>query len=326
MTWSAASQSPSLLRFEFSAPAMGSHVDMVVYAESEPKAKLAIDAGLAEIERLTFVLSNYDSMSEISRLCDAPSPLRTPLSHDLATVLLQSQRWHKLSHGCFDVTVGPLTKLWRASRHKKQLPTPAEIETAKQRCGWAFVSFESSSIVTLLKPEMQLDLSGIAVGYIVDMAFEKMVSFGSPYVLINAGGDIRVGAAPPGSEGWKITIAGLGHTSPPLAMLRLENCAITTSGDLNQYIEIDGRRYSHFIDPHSGTPIERRQSVTAIARTTLDADAGATSLAVLGMQRASELFHDLPLTEAIMVESEASTVESEASTVAPIRLRRLSKD
>lgn len=292
---------------------------MVIYAESESKAKLAINACLDEIERLTLVLSNYDSMSEISMLCAAPILKRIQLSQDLASVLQHSNRWHKLSNGCFDITVGPLTKLWRTSRQKKQLPTATDIALAKNNCGWTSLSFASESVVSLLKPEMQLDLSGIAVGYIVDMAFEKMTNSGSRSVLLNAGGDIRVGDSPPGSEGWRITIAGLGKTSPPLAMLRLDNCAITTSGDLNQFIEIEGRRYSHFIDPHTGSPIERRQSVTAIAKTTLDADAGATALAVMGMHEASKHFKELPLTEAIMVESETDTASI-------IRMRHLSKD
>ena len=101
-------------------------------------------------------------------------------------------------------------------------------------------------------------------------------------------------------------------------MLRLQNCAVTTSGDLNQFVEIDGRRYSHFIDPDTGDPIERRQSVTAIAATTLDADAGATAMAVLGMIRSSELFESLPLHEAIFVVADQSDTE-------PIRMQWIKK-
>jgi FAD:protein FMN transferase len=165
---------------------------------------------------------------------------------------------------------------------------------------------------------MALDVSGIAVGYILDAVFDKMVDAGSRIVLINAGGDIRLGDSPPNSDGWRIDIAGLGKTSPPLAMLKLSNCAITTSGDLNQFIELDGRRYSHFIDPNTGTPIERRQSVTAIAPTTVDADAGATALAVLGMDRACALFSTMPLNQAILIEA--------TNANEPIRLRWLTQD
>ncbi len=302
----------TLLRFEFSAPSMGSHVDFVVYAPSQAEAKNVIDAGMDEIERLSTILSNYDPDSEISKLCLAPKGVWTPLSPDLAAVLKHSRRWHQLSEGRFDITVGPLTQLWRAHRKKKQLPSSTLIEDAKGRCGWssvdlAFPSAIESSMqparVSLHKDQMVLDLSGIAVGYIIDSAFEKMRLAGSRSILINAGGDIRVGDAPPGAMGWRIAIAGLGKESPPLSMIHLKNCAVTTSGDLNQFVEIDGRRYSHFIDPESGDPIERRQSVTVIAETTVDADAGATALAVLGTQRASELFDAMPIAKAVLMES-----------------------
>ncbi len=300
------------LRFEFSAPSMGSHVDFVVYAPSQAEAKIVIDAGLTEIERLSTILSNYDPDSEISKLCSATKGAWTPISPDLAAVLQHSRRWHQLSAGKFDITVGPLTQLWRAQRKKKQLPSSKSIEDAKGRCGWSSVDLafpsaseepKQSARVSLLKDLMVLDLSGIAVGYIVDAAFEKMQLAGSRSILINAGGDIRVGDSPPGAQGWRIAIAGLGKESPPLSMIQLKNCAVTTSGDLNQFVEIDGRRYSHFIDPESGDPIERRQSVTVIAETTVDADAGATAFAVLGMQQASKLFDAMPIAKAVLVES-----------------------
>ena len=317
-----------LLRFELSVPSMGSHVDFVVYAHSERQAKLVIDAGLGEIERLSALLSNYDSSSEISKLCSAPTNHWTPVSRDLSTVLMHSRRWFQLSDGKFDITVGPLTELWRTGRQRKQIPTQVEIADAKRRCGWEFVGLDSGLsgdeskqpiAFSLLKPKMKLDLSGLAVGYIVDAVFDKMAASGSRSILVNAGGDIRVGSPPPESHGWRITIAGLGKDAPPIAMLRIKDCAVTTSGDLNQFVEIDGRRYSHFIDPETGDPIECRQSVTAIAATTVDADAGATAMAVLGMNRASELFDNLPLIEAIFVQ--AGPDDS-----MPMRMRWLTKD
>ena len=315
------------LRFELSAPAMGSHIDFVVYAPTELQAKAVIDAGIAEIERLSHILSNYDSGSEISKLCSSPVGQWTPLSTDLAAVIQHSRRWHQLSYGKFDITVGPITQLWRTGRKQKRLPSISEIAAAKSRCGWSSVSLQLSTNdqgdqvtgVSLSKSGMVLDLSGLAVGYIVDAAFEKMTAAGARSILINAGGDIRVGEAPPGSEGWRIMIAGLGKQSPPLTMMRVNNCAVTTSGDLNQYIEVDGRRYSHFIEPESGAPIERRQSVTAMAATTVDADAGATTLAILGAQRSSELFEHMPLQSAMIME----TSQSDAG---PIRTRWLTRE
>jgi thiamine biosynthesis lipoprotein len=305
---------------------MGSHVDFVVYADSQSDAKNAIDAAVAEIERLSPILSNYDLDSEITKLCSAQTGAWTPISSDLYNVLIHSRRWYQLSAGKFDITVGPLTQLWKSQRRKQQLPTPDSIENAKRRVGWASVDLDPSELsrtpnkpflASLLKDQMVLDLSGIAVGYIVDAAFEKMRLAGLRSILINAGGDIRIGDAPPGTRGWRIAIAGLGKGAPLMSMLELQNCAVTTSGDLNQFVEVEGRRYSHFIDPETGDPIERRQSVTVISGTTVDADAGATALAVLGMQRASELFDGMPISQAVMVEA--------GDADKPLRLRWLTK-
>lgn len=318
------SRSPAeLSRYELAILAMGSRLEIIVYTQTEQQAKEVIDAGLAEIERLSKILSNYDAESEISRLCATQVDSPFSMSSDLAKVLALSKRWHQWSDGKFDVTVGPLTELWRQARKQKQLPNKEEVARSRQRCGWelvqcdfnleSLVSSQTSDLsigdqrgypVRLLAAEMVVDLSGIATGYIVDRAFEKMSTFGYPSVLINAGGDIRVGDPPPAQNGWRVSIAGLKKNAPPLLNLSLRNCAVTTSGDLFQYVEIEGRRYSHFMDPSTGEPVERRQSVTVIAATTVDADAGATSLALLGMERSASLFDSLPLKEAILLETE----------------------
>lgn len=309
-----------LLRFELSIPSMGSNLDMVVYAQTGQQAKSTMDAGLKEIDRLSLILSNYDPESEISKLCNRSSHDPIFVSEDLASVFKHSQRWNRLSDGKFDITVGPLSQIWRASRKQKQFPLPSEIEAAKLRCGYGMLRFNpefaseaeltASTTVQMLVPEMQLDLSGLATGYILDRAFEAMIATGTRAILINAGGDIRVGDPPPGREGWRVMVAGLGKESPPLSSKLICNCAVTTSGDLYQYVEIDGHRYSHFIDPHTGSPIERRQSVTVFAETTLDADAGATALAILGIERASALFETLPLNEVVFMQSDPSSIDA----------------
>lgn len=301
---------------------MGTEIQIVVYSPDEATAQRIIELGCDEIDRLTTILSNYDSASEVSRLCRSPIGVATPISHDLAEVLRESLRWYEVSQSKFDITIGPLTQIWRQCRKTKQLPEPLDIERALAQSGWDHLAIEwaettppsessdtssASSSATLLRDGMMLDISGIATGYIIDVAFERMQKAGAKSLLINIGGDIRLGTPPPDQLGWKVQIAGLGKSSPALCNLVLSNCAVTTSGDLNQFVEIDGRRYSHFIDPIDGAPIERRQSVTAIAPTTVDADAGATALAVMGIDAASDAFPGLPLTEAIFTQLDQQT-------------------
>lgn len=316
-----------LERYEYEAFTMGTLLKLALYAESESQARGAIDAGLAEIERLIPILNNYNSGSEVSRL-SAPNHQPMNLSPDLAAVLRRAKRWYTLSEGAFDVTVGPLTRLWSRARREGKLPSPESLEAARSRSGWQHVrwiedqpgSNESVSI-ELLREGMIIDVGGIATGYIIDRAVEAIQQRGIDSLMIDIGGDIRIGSPPPGSPGWKIAIAGVERNSPPLIQRVLKDCAITTSGDLNQFAEIDGVRYSHLIDPRTGDAARRRQSVTAIATTTIDADAGATALCILATHDAARIVDDFPLREAILIE-----IPTEATTRPRTHYRRWVRD
>lgn len=312
-----------LERYEYSSPTMGTVLRMVVYSKDERGAQLAIDAGLDEIERLIPILNNYDPASEVSKLSQAAFR-PAPLSLDLAATLVAAQRWHALSAGQFDITVGPVTRLWSRARKERRLPDPNEILEAQKQIGWENLRWLQTDPATkdlkqhpsppqtnltatplqleLLSEGMIIDVSGLATGYIIDRAFEAIIATGHNCILIDIGGDIRMGSPPPESQGWTIEIAGIGKNSPPLCNRSLHTCAITTSGDLNQFIEIDGRRYSHLIDPISGNPLERRQSATVIATTAVDADAGATALCLMGLENSSQQFDGMPLIEAYLME------------------------
>lgn len=314
-------------RYEYTAPSMGTILKIAVYAENEQRAQEAIDAGLAEIDRLMPILNNYDPGSEISRLVShVNDPVR--LSPDLSAVLRHAERWHQRSEGAFDITVGPLTRVWSQARRDRTPPNPSSLDAARSRSGWQHVrwlerasSERDVATVELLLDEMRIDVSGIATGYIIDRTFEAIRQRGIESLLIDVGGDIRIGRAPPGAPGWRISIAGLGKDSPLLAQRMLEDCAITTSGDLNQFVEIDGVRYSHLIDPRTGQPLTHRQSVTAIASNAIDADAGATALCVLGMERSTHLFGELPLLEGILLE-----LGMEDALLPALRYRHLIRD
>jgi len=321
---------------------MGTVLRVVVYSKDERGAQLAIDEGLDEIERLIPILNNYDPASEVSKLSQAAFRPAT-LSLDLAGTLAAAQRWHDLSAGQFDITVGPLSRLWSRARKEKRLPDPHEILEAQKQIGWKNLRWLQTDATTkdlkqqpnppqsnltaaplqleLLSEGMIIDVSGLATGYIIDRAFEAIVATGHECILIDIGGDIRMGSPPPESQGWTIEIAGIGKNSPPLCKRLLHSCAITTSGDLNQFIEIDGRRYSHLIDPISCNPLDRRQSATVIATTAIDADAGATALCLMGMENSSQQFDGMPLIEAYLMEvskegkSGESIIQSQSESV-----------
>ncbi len=323
------SDEPSLERFEYVAPTMGTMLKIVLYSESQARAEEAIDAALNAIERLIPVLNNYDPESEISQLSQTIQSPQT-LSPDLSVVVRQAARWHTLSKGKFDITIGPLTQLWSQARRNQKLPDPVAIESVHGRIGWnnlrvTPVPYDATDPleIELLADGMRIDVSGLATGYIIDRAFEAIVDAGHDCALIDIGGDIRMGVSPPGTDGWTIDVGGIRRDAPPLRQLRLHSCAVTASGDLNQFIEIDGRRYSHLMDPIGQQPIERRQSTTVVAATALDADVGATTLCVMGMDEASRAFDSLPITQAILLEIDPQLTQD---CLPAIRYRNLVHD
>lgn len=307
-------------RFEYSTATMGTILRCSLYAEDENQAQEWLDAGLSELERSIPAINNYDPTSEISKLNQQHgTPVR--VSDDLWDALQHAKRWWELSQGAFDVTFGSLFSLWRSARKKNSPPGQGEVQHALRTTGWKNVRLENQA-VTLLVDGLQLDLSGLATGWLMDRAFAAMENQGARSFLFDIGGDIRLGAPPPEKAGWKITIAGLSKTSLPFTELSLSQCAITTSGDRNQSLGFQNRRYSHLIDPRIGEPMEFPQSATVIAKTTLDADAGATAMAILGRTLSDDQFASLPLDRCLYVFQEShESQNNESSFAQPIRYR-----
>lgn len=328
-----------LERFEYSAPTMGTVMRIVVYAADPTAAERAIHAGLDELERLIPILNNYSADSEISGLQSAFGSPKA-IGRELHQVLVAATRWREQSEGAFDISLGTLFRLWSKARKQKRLPSEEELEAVRRTSGWERwrltppailsdgldASDSNTASVELHAEGLILDTSGLATGYILDRMFDAMVRTGLDHVLIDIGGDIRVGAAPPDTRGWVISVAGVSQSAPPLCRWVLESCAVTTSGDLNQFVEIDGRRYSHLMDPIAMQPLERRQCVSVVADTAIDADAGATALCVLGMERGSRLFERMPLREAYMLEIAAAPPGTSRHETSGIRFRRLMRE
>jgi thiamine biosynthesis lipoprotein len=276
--------SPELKRFSKHELHMAVDFEVVVYAADELLAEKAIIAAFEKIAKLDDILSDYDSESELSRLsATAGGKDAVALSDDLFRVLAASQRVSVSSGGAFDVTVGPLTKLWRRARRQKELPTAERVAEARNAVGYQKLCLDLDRRTAILSsPGMRLDLGGIAKGFAVDEALKAIHKLGITRALVRGSGDIAAGDPPPGEKGWKVGLAPLDADAQPVHFISLANAAVSTSGDSRQHLIVDGRRYSHLIDPRIGTPVEGRSSVSVIAPTGMLADALASAVSVLG--------------------------------------------
>jgi thiamine biosynthesis lipoprotein len=276
---------PALARFRFEEPHMGTRFQIILYAPDRVTAQKAARAAFARVAALNAILSDYQPTSELMRLCAQAGGPPVPVSAELFAVLKRAQEVSARSDGAFDVTVGPVVRLWRRARKTQRLPPPEKLAAARALVGYKNVRLnDKARTVQLLKAGMLLDLGGIAKGHAADEALAVLRRHGISRALVAAGGDIAVGDPPPGKPGWAVAIAGLDGKVPDRHLL-LANAAVSTSGDAEQYVEIDGKRYSHIVDPRTGLGLVGRMSATVVAPTGIQSDSLTKVVAVLGPER-----------------------------------------
>lgn len=271
-------------------------VTLVLHAPDETAARQAARAGFDRIAELESVLSDYRTESEVRQLgrrAEREPGGWIPISADLRRVLVVAHNVAAASDGAFDPTIGPLVTLWRESRRSRRLPDPASRDSARGLVGWRMLEVDTiGNQVRLARPGMRLDLGGIAKGYILSEALATLRTFGATSALIEAGGDLALGAAPPGRRGWRIEIGGAPWE--PLA-----DVAVATSGTGEQWVEIGGVRYAHLVDPRTGLGLTAARQVTVIGPDPMTADALATAFSVLGPERSTALAEAFPTYRAI---------------------------
>jgi thiamine biosynthesis lipoprotein len=290
-------------RFTFTEPHMGTAFKIIVYASDEAAANKSAKAAFQRIAELDGIMSDYRPASELMQLCKNAGGEPVKVSDDLFYVLSKAQQVAERSDGAFDVTVGPVVRLWRVARKTRTLPDPEKLKAALELVGYKNVKIDAKAhTIQLLKAGMQLDLGGIAKGYAADEGLKTLEEHGVKSALVAAGGDIAVSDAPPDAAGWTVAIAPLADLkSKPARSLLLKNAAVSTSGDTEQYVEIAGIRYSHIVDPKTGMGLIGRQSVTVTARHGIDSDSLTKVVSVWGPKRGLEFIEKTPGAEAFIV-------------------------
>jgi len=281
----AACGGPRLERFEESRELMGTGFRIVLYAPDAATAEAALVDAWRRIEELEDALSDYDQESELSRLSARSRP-RAPaealeVSDDLWQVLVAAAEVSRETDGAFDVTVGPFVRLWRRAVRQGELPSRERLAEAAEAVGHENLVLDATlRRVHLRAAGMRLDLGGIAKGFALDEALEVLVEHGLGAALVDGGGDLVVGDAPPGRSAWHIELDdGEGRSPLPLELV---HCAVATSGDAYRFLELDGMRYSHIIDPRTGLGLTTRTAVSIIAPSAMVADAAASAACVMG--------------------------------------------
>jgi thiamine biosynthesis lipoprotein len=291
-----------LQRLESVEPHMGTLVRVTVYTGTEREARQAFRAAFDRIRHLDQVLSDYRPDSELNRITRTAVGRAVRVSDDLFTVLAASQELAGRTDGAFDITQGPVIRLWREARTTGRLPDPAALDAAARRTGFRKLHLDTlNRTVRLDIPDMALDVGAIGKGYAASEAIAVLTEFGVRSALVAISGDLAFSEAPPGQRGWRIGVDvpdgrgeppsisadGPQSASPAVVppVLELTNAAVSTSGASEQHVDAGGRRYSHIIDPSSRMGLADDIRVTVVARHGLYADGLDTAISVLGVER-----------------------------------------
>jgi len=254
---------------------MGSTYSIAVYGNDRALMEASVDAAFEEVQRLDRMLSNYKPESELSQVNRYAEERPVEVSPELFRLLSACVEYSRESEGAFDITVGPLMKVWGFYKGTGRLPHRAEVRGALDRVGYRNILLKPATwTVKFAAKGVELDPGGIGKGYAVDRMAAILKENGIRTGLISASGSsIYALGAPPGEKGWRVHIRDPKDDSKSAAEVYLKNESMSTSGNYEKFFRAEGKIYSHIMDPRTGWPAEGVLSVSVIAPHTIDSEA-----------------------------------------------------
>ena len=293
---------------------MGTLVQITIPGPSSPESLASVDKAFDEITRIEKLLSSHLDTSEISQLNKNAGGELIAVSAETMKLIQEGIRWGENSQGNFDITIGPLIKLWDFEGGHKKVPDLDSLEETIALVNYKNIEINENK-VRLKLPGMALDMGGIAKGYAVDRAIEILKKSGVKGAIINAGGDLMAFGKRSAKAAWVI---GLQHPRNPeeiSASFEAENSnggtAVATSGDYQKFFIVDGQRYSHILDPQTGMPNRDVISATVTAPSVMQADILATIVFILGPDKGKEFLEKLDGVEAMWINKEEEKIFTE---------------
>jgi FAD:protein FMN transferase len=267
---------------------MGTIFSITIEDPDSLVARGAAHKAFARIDQINLALSDYSEQSETWQL-NANTPTSwTDVSKDLGRVLQQSLAISEETFGAFDPTIGALVQVWRRAKRKNELPDRSQIQGALVVNGFDAIAIDTTSSpfkVKYLRKGMKLDFGGIGKGYAVEEALKVLKAEGLARSFVSAGSSIAAGDAPLNRDSWEFLLEDKNNGGKGInELIECNNCFIASSGDLYQYLELGGRKYSHIIDPETGEALTNGAFVIVTAPSGAQADAYATAFCVMEME------------------------------------------
>jgi thiamine biosynthesis lipoprotein len=281
--------------FSQNARLMGNRFEISVVATDQEHADHVIKLAIAEIQRIEKLLTTFDPNSQTNQINENAGIKSVKVDKEVFELIERSLKISKLTQGAFDLTYGSLDKqFWNFDTHMTSLPKPEDAKWAVKRIDYRHILLNKEEQTVFIQQKgTRIGFGGIGKGYAADKAKQVLKALGIENGIVNASGDLTVWGTQPNGKKWTVGIADPQHKHLPFASLELSNASIATSGNYEKFVIIDGKKYSHNIDPRTGYPVSGIKSTTIICSNAELADAMATPITVMGVKQGLHLIDQL---------------------------------
>jgi FAD:protein FMN transferase len=292
---------------------MGNHFEISVVSHNEAWANERIDAGVGEIQRIEKLLTTFNEESETSLVNRYAGMSPVKVSRETFDIIERSLRISRLTQGAFDISYGSIDKrLWNFDTNMKSLPDKATAKKMVRLINYRNIILDDENCTVFLKEKgMRIGFGGIGKGYAAEQAKYVMKAQGVASGIVNASGDLTTWGLQPNGKPWTIGIADPNHSHQLFSYLDVTGMAVATSGNYEKFVIINGKKYSHTIDPRTGLPVSGIKSVTIITLNAEIADAMATPVMIMGIKTGMNLINQMKDIEAIVIDDNNTVYASD---------------
>ena len=292
---------------------MGSRFDITISAKSEAEAEAYIDMAVAEIDRIENVLSEWREETPVSEINRNAGIKPVKVSQELFDITERALQFSKLTDGAFDISFASMDRIWKYDGTMTEMPSDASVKASVKKVGYRNIVLDKENKTIFLKePGMKIGFGSIGKGYAADKTKELMLSKGVPAGIINASGDMNSWGKQPDGKEWTVGITNPMNQNKVFATFPLSDSAVVTSGDYEKFVILDGKKYSHIIDPRTGYPARGISSVTVFATSAELANGLSTAIMVMGKEAGINLIDQIKGMSCVIVDENGHIFYSKA--------------
>jgi thiamine biosynthesis lipoprotein len=290
---------------------MGSRWDITIIAKDSLTAEKNIATIIKEVTRIEYLISDWKAETQISQVNKNAGIKPIKVDKEVFELTQRAIYFSQITNGAFDISFAAMDKIWKFDGSMTEMPTPEAIKKSVEKVGYKNIILDSINSTVFLKlPGMKIGFGALGEGYAADKCRTMMLARGINAGIVNGSGDMSIWGKQPNGKDWNIGITNPLHNDKLFAVIPLNEGSVTTSGSYEKYVMLNGKRYSHIINPATGYPATGLCSVTVLGPLTETCNGFSTSLMVLGKDAGLKLINQYPDYSCIMITDDGKVVTS----------------